>query len=121
MICLYGRTIATSPCSHQISRSLLSSALVNGGKVEFEILLQDEHSSHASTATRLRQFNALANSSAKSFLPMPASPVKSREPGMRPLASKCRSASLTSSLPIGRENIRCEELRAKGKGQRAKR
>src|SRR5262249_22578287 len=102
-----------SACSLQIILSLLSSASLNGGKLELAILLHDEHSSHASTPERLRQFSALASSSAKSFFPMPSSPVKSREPGRRPPASNFRRVSLTSSLPISFENI-------KGKAQRAK-
>src|SRR6185295_3129958 len=98
--------MATSPCSLQIIRSLLSSALENGGKVDFAILRQEEHSSQASTPTRLRQFSALASSSANNFLPTPSSPVKSSEPGMRPLASKRRKVSFASSLPMRVANIR---------------
>src|SRR5712692_11618880 len=94
-----------SACSLQIILSLSSSSLPNGGKVEREIRLHEEHSSQASTPTRLRQFIALASSSAKSFLPIPASPVKSSDPGTRPETSKRRSDSLTWSLPMRRENI----------------
>src|SRR5438128_7312656 len=117
MICLYGRTLARSACSLQIIRSLSSSALPNGGKVDAEMRLHEEHSSQASTPTRSRQFMAFANSSAKSFLPIPSSPVKSREPGTRPLVSKRRRLSFTSSLPIRVENIR--EQRARSKVQSA--
>src|SRR5260370_1705528 len=67
--------------------------------------LQDEHSSHASTPTRLRQFIAFASSSANTFLPIPSSPVNSSEPGTRPLTSRCRSDSFTSSLPMSVENM----------------
>src|SRR5436190_2443457 len=105
MICLYGRTMATSPCSLQIIRSLLSSAAGNGGNLEFEIRLQEEHSSHASSPARCRQFNAFASSRANNFLPTPSSPVNSSEPPMRPLDNKRRSVSLTFSLPIRFENI----------------
>src|SRR6266446_10598425 len=105
MICLCGRTIATSACSLQISRCLLSSSLVKGGNVDREIRLHEEHSSQASTPMRWRQFRALANSSAKSFLPMPSSPVKSKEPGTLPPDNKRRRDSFISSLPISVENI----------------
>src|SRR6266852_2751939 len=115
MMFLYGRAMATSACSLQISLSLLSSSSLKGGKVDREMRLQDEHSSHASTPTRLRQFIAFASSSANSFLPIPSSPVNSSEPGTRPLTSRCRSDSFTSSLPMSVENIK-----AKGQGQRAK-
>src|SRR2546423_5765965 len=115
MMWLYGLTIATSACSLQIIRSLLSSALENGGKVECEMRLHDEHSSQASTPTRLRQLSALANSSAKSFLPMPASPVNKSEPGTRPPVSNCRKPCFTSSFPM-----RVENMIGKSKGQRAK-
>src|ERR1043166_6668615 len=98
--------MATSPCSLQIIRSRLSKASENGGKVEFAILLHDEHSSQASAPARLRQFKALASSSANSFLPTPSSPVKSSEPGMLPLASKRRKVSFASSLPIRVANIK---------------
>src|SRR6266404_674873 len=105
MICLCGRTMATSACSLQIILSLLSSSLGKGGKVDLEIRLQDEHSPQPSTPMLWRQFRALANSRAKSFLPMPSSPVKSIEPGTLPPDSKRRSDSFTSSLPIRVENI----------------
>src|SRR5258708_21085977 len=97
--------MARSACSLQIILSLLSSSLGKGGKVDREIRLQDEHSSQASTPTRWRQFRALANSSAKSFLPMPSSPVKSIEPGTLPPESRRRRDSFTSSLPMSVENI----------------
>src|SRR5216684_2729615 len=106
MMFLKGRAIATSACSLQIIRSLLSSSLVKGGKVEREILLHEEHSSQASTPTRLRQLKALASSSANNFFPMPCSPVKSSEPGTRPLLSKRRNVSPASWLPISSENIK---------------
>src|SRR5438552_14495889 len=117
-------------CSLQIKRFLSSSSFPNGAKAERAIRLHDEHSLPESKVwsllcrslvvpllepRRLRQLKALASSSAKSFLPMPSSPVKSSEPVARPVASIRRSESFTSSLPMRRENIR-----AKGKGQRAK-
>src|ERR1700730_10408046 len=117
IICLDGRTIATSVCSLQINLVSSSSSLPKEGNVEREILLHDEHWSHASTPLRLRQFRALANSSANSFLPIPCSPVKSSEPGTRPSASKRRRDSFTSSLPISVENISQSIAR---KEQRAK-
>src|SRR5229473_7940421 len=98
--------MATSACSLQINLSLSSSTFPNGGNVDREIRVHEEHSSQASTPTRLRQFIALASSSAKSFLPIPASPVKSSEPGTRPETSKRRSDSLTWSLPMSVENIK---------------
>jgi len=85
--------------------NLPTSAPEKGGNVEFVIRLQEEQLSHASSATRCRQFKAFASSSAKSFLPTPSSPVKSNEPATRPLPSKRRSASLTLSFPIRCENI----------------
>src|SRR5260370_32065770 len=97
--------MATSACSLQIILSLLSSSLVKGGKVDREIRLHEEHSSQASTPMRWRQFRAFANSSAKSVLPMPSSPVKSREPGTLPLDNKRRRDSFISSLPISLENM----------------
>src|ERR1051326_2191916 len=97
--------MATSACSLQIIRSLLSSALENGGNVDFEIRLHDEHSSHASTPTRWRQLSALANSRANSFFPMPASPVNKSDPGTRPLLSNCRKACFTSSFPMRVANM----------------
>src|SRR3977135_3173438 len=105
MMCLKGRTFARSACSLQIILSLSSSSLPNGGNVDREIRLQEEHSSQASTPWRWRQFSDLASSSAKSFLPMPSSPVKSIEPGTRLPESKRRSDSFTSSLPMSLENI----------------
>ena len=105
IICLNGRTIARSACSLQISRSRLSSSLLKGGNVDREILLHEEHSSQPSIPFRWRQFRALANSSAKSFLPIPSSPVNSSEPGRRPPAIKRRSDSFTSSLPMSLENM----------------
>src|SRR5262245_6622808 len=121
MICLYGRTIATSVFSLQIIRSLLSSASVKGGKVELASRRQDEHSSQPSTPTRLRQLSAFASSSANSFFPIPSSPVKRSDPGTRPPLSRRRSESFTSSLPIRDENIMSKEQRPKSKGQRTKR
>src|SRR5260370_39350075 len=114
--------MATSPCSLQISRSLSSSSLPNGGNVDRDILRHDEHSSHASTPCRLRQLKAFANSRANSFFPIPWSPVNRSEPGTRPLSSSRRSDSLTSLLPMRRENIRAEgkERRAKSEEQGAK-
>src|SRR5215510_8166673 len=97
--------MATSPCSLQIRRFLSSSSLPNGGKVDREILRQEGQSSHASTPLRLRQFRALAISSANNFFPMPASPVKSRELESRLTASARPKVFLTSSLPIRVENI----------------
>src|SRR6266550_1886534 len=97
--------MATSACSLQIILSLSSSTSPKGGNVDREILVQDEHSSHASTPTRLRQFIAFASSSANSFLPTPSWPVNSSEPGTRLLTSRCRSDSFTSSLPMRRENM----------------
>src|SRR4029079_2959972 len=105
MICLYGRTMATSACSLQISLSLLSSALVKGGKEELSIRLHDEHSSQASTPERLRQLSAFASSRAKRFLPIPSSPVNRRKQGMRPPVIRRLSDSFTSSLPMRVENI----------------
>src|ERR1700730_3308069 len=113
IICLNGRAIATSACSLHISRSLSSSSLPKGGKVDREILLQDEHSSQASSPLRFRQFRALANSSANSFLPIPCIPVKSSDPGTRPLASKRRRDSFTSSLPISGEKKKKKKKRNK--------
>src|SRR5262245_23754968 len=100
-----------SACSLQVKRSLLSSAPAKGGKVEFEIRLHEEHSSQPSIPARLRQLSALASSSANNFFPIPSSPVNRRDPGMRPPASKRRSASFTSSFPMSVENI--NGLRAK--------
>src|SRR6266508_2307182 len=97
--------MATSVCSLQIILFLSSSSLPKGGNVDREILLQDEHSSQASSPLRLRQFRTLANSSANTFLPMPCEPVKSSDPGTRPLPSKRRRDSFPSSLPISLENI----------------
>src|SRR4030095_4675212 len=97
--------MATSVCSLQIILFLSSSSLPKGGNVDREIRLQDEHSSQASTPLRLRQFRALANSSANSFLPIPCAPVKSSDPGTRPLASNRRRDSFPSSLPISVENM----------------
>src|SRR5215475_11196111 len=103
--------MATSACSLQIILSLSSSAFPKGGKVEFEMRLQDEHSSHASKPWRFRQFSALAISRANNFLPIPSSPVKSREPGTRPPESNRRNDCFTSSLPMSVENIILRELR----------
>ena len=105
MICLYGRTMATSACSLQIKRFLSSSSFPKGGNVDREMRLQEGHSSHASTPCRLRQLSAFATSSAKAFLPIPSSPVKRSERANRLVSSARRSDSLTSVLPINRENI----------------
>src|SRR5437763_11426223 len=122
-------------CSLQIKRFLSSSSFPNGAKAERAIRLHDEHSSQESRVRtcvfglwslvwlsapmRLRQLKALAISSAKSFLPMPSSPVKSSEPVVRPVASKRRSESFTSSLPMRRENIKAKRKEPSAKEQRA--
>src|ERR1043165_874402 len=97
--------MATSACSLQTILALSSSSSPNGGKLDREIRLHDEHSSQASTPWRLRQLSAFANSSANNFLPMPDSPVKRSEPGKRPLDKSRRSVSFASSLPMRFENI----------------
>src|ERR1043166_8315114 len=94
-----------SACSLQIILSRSSVGLPNGENVDLEILLHEEQSSHASRPTRLRQLSTFASSSAKSFLPMPSSPVKSNDPGSRPSVNRRRSVFFTSSLPISLENI----------------
>src|SRR5213080_1329387 len=125
--------MATSMCSLQIKRLLSSSSFPNGAKAERPIRLHEEHSSQASKVrslvfglwslvrlfptVRLRQLKALAISSAKSFLPMPSSPVKSSEPVVRPVASKRRSESFTSSLPMRRENIKAKRKEQSAKSQ----
>src|SRR5690349_23052276 len=65
----------------------------------------DEQTPHASLSFGVRQFKARATSSAKSFLPMPSSPVNSIAPGSRSLTSIRFSAALTREFPVSSSNI----------------
>src|SRR5215217_391245 len=67
--------------------------------------VQDEQTPHASWSFGVRQFNARATSSAKSFLPIPSSPVNSSAPGSRSETSSRFSAALTRSFPVSSANI----------------
>src|SRR5215213_1679317 len=53
----------------------------------------------------VRQFKARATSSAKSFLPMPSSPVKSIAPGSRSETSIRFKIALTREFPVSSSNI----------------
>src|SRR5689334_24362449 len=65
----------------------------------------DEQTPHASLFLGVRQFNTRATSSAKSFLPMPSSPVNSIAPGSRSDTSIRFSIALTREFPISSSNI----------------
>src|SRR5678816_1174506 len=65
----------------------------------------EEQTPHASSFFGVRQFNARAISSAKSFLPMPSSPVNSIAPGSRSATSIRFSAALTREFPVSSSNI----------------
>src|SRR5437763_11991810 len=65
----------------------------------------DEQRSHASTPTGARQLSIFAISSAKSFLPTPASPANISAPGTRPVVSIRRKISLTRWFPARLVNI----------------
>src|ERR1044072_1124084 len=65
----------------------------------------DEHTPHASSSFGVRQFKARAISSAKSFLPMPSSPVNSIAPGSRSETSIRFNISLTLAFPVSSSNI----------------
>src|SRR4029079_225798 len=67
--------------------------------------VQDEHTPHASAFFGVRQFKARAISSAKSFLPMPSSPVNSIAPGSRSETSIRFSIPLTLAFPVSSSNI----------------
>src|ERR1041384_3476904 len=67
--------------------------------------VQEEHTPHASWSFGVRQFKARATSRAKSFLPIPSSPVNSSAPGSRSAISMRFSAALTRSFPVSSANI----------------
>src|SRR5215207_5796243 len=67
--------------------------------------VHDEQTPHASSSLGVRQFNARAISSAKSFLPMPSSPVNSMAPGSRSVTSIRFSIALTREFPVSSSNI----------------
>src|SRR6185369_3145354 len=70
----------------------------------------DEQTPHASPSFGVRQFNARAISSAKSFLPMPSSPVNSIAPGSRSETSIRFNMSLTREFPVSSSNIIYREV-----------
>src|SRR5688572_26964020 len=74
--------------------------------------VQDEQTPHASLSFGVRQFKARATSRAKSFLPMPSSPVNSSAPGSRSETSMRFSAAFTRSFPVSSENIIHREVAA---------
>src|SRR6185369_12247810 len=65
----------------------------------------DEQTPHASWSCGVRQFNARATSSAKSFLPTPSSPVNSMAPGSRSVTSIRFNTALTRAFPVSSSNI----------------
>src|SRR6185369_17983422 len=65
----------------------------------------DEQTPHASPSLGVRQFKARAISSAKSFLPMPSSPVNSIAPGSRSETSIRFNTALTREFPVSSSNI----------------
>src|SRR6476659_537476 len=67
--------------------------------------VQDEQAPHASWSFGVRQFSARATSSAKRFLPMPASPTNSIAPGNLSATRICFHAALTRSFPVNSLNI----------------
>src|ERR1044072_5415563 len=69
----------------------------------------DEQTPHASPSFSVRQFKARAISSAKSFLPIPSSPVNSIAPGSRSETSIRFNIALTREFPVSSSNIvHCE-------------